>query len=410
MNSRELKRKIRSIQAFERSIQPDEAWVSRTRETLLMQVKNSMSTQPVPVRRQANELYQRLFPPAWRTALRGPAFAAFAVVAAMFGVSLAGVSAAEKALPGDLFYPVKIASEQARLLLTKTKTEKLIVKAELVERRAQEIKQIAVLDGPEKDKRIQEASETLRRDLDTVKKQLNDVNDENAAGEQEGVIDVVQAVKVVDKKSEEVVNVLKDAKAGLTGETKESVEKVETAAVTTGVKAVQVLIESKDHPEVQDVLKPEELTQSIQVKVDGIQEKLVVAKEKAEVAVQLSASTTAPNPSTADASKAANALTQLQTAQTNLEEAKKFLTENKLDEVKDKLGEASKAVTNAENASGSILVQQKDDAPIQSMTSTTASTTNPSLATSSTAETATSTASTASSTTSVAPSSTSTTR
>ncbi len=357
MNLREFQRKLQSIQTIERRIKPDPAWVSRTRKTLLMQVANTVSSEPAPVAVRVREFYQRFIPAQWMEVLRGPALAVLSVIVIIAGGSIVSVSAAEQALPGDFFYPIKLVQEQAQLILTKSKTEKLKLKTGFVERRVKEIQAMAASDEPKKSERIKAAAESLRQDLDTVKKQLTDVS--NAKESDESVAHVVEAVKLVDQKSGEVVANLKDVRSSLSEDAQSKVTEVETAAVATGVKAVQVLIDSHDHPDAQKLLTTAELSLSIQGKVDGIQDQIAATTQKiiasnpssgenATGTLTILASSSTIAAIDAMEGSATSALRQIKNAQLSLDQAKVFLQQNKLDEVKDKLGDAAKAVSVAE--------------------------------------------------------------
>lgn len=357
MNIREFQRKLQSIQTIERRIKPDPAWVSRTRKTLLMQVANTVSAEPAPVTIRVREFYQRFIPVHWVEVLRGPVLAVLSVLVIIAGGSIVSVSAAEQALPGDFFYPIKLVQEQAQLILAKSKTEKLKLKTGFVERRVKEIQAIAASDEPKKNERIKAAAESLRQDLDTVKKQLIDVS--NVKESDEPVAHVVEAVKFVDQKSEEVAANLKGVRSSISEDAQNKVTEVETAAVATGVKAVQVLIDSHDHPEAQKLLTTAELSLSIQGKVDGIQDQIASTAQKIiaanPAAAESATGTLAMFGSSStiviiDEMEASptSALRQIKNAQLSLDQAKILLQQNKLDEVKDKLGDAAKAVSVAE--------------------------------------------------------------
>lgn len=134
---------------------------------------------------------------------------------------------------------------------------------------------------------------------------------------------------------------------------------VETAAVATGVKAVQVLIDSHDHPDAQKLLTTAELSLSIQGKVEGIQDQIASTAQKIMAAnptvaenatgtlAVFNSTSTVVGMDEMDASPT-SALRQIKNAQASLDQAKALLQQNKLDEVKDKLGDAAKAVSVAE--------------------------------------------------------------
>lgn len=360
MNQREFQRKLQSIRSTERGITPDPAWISRTRETLLMQVSNGLSAKPAPAGHQLREFWRRFVPTQWLDVVRGPALAVMSILGIVAGGSIMSVSAAEQSLPGDFLYPVKLAGEQTQLIFTKSKSEKIKLKTGFVEKRVKEIQAMAASDEPKRGERIKAAAETLRRDLDTVKNQLTEVSD--AKNQDDTVGQVVEAAKLVDQKSTEVAATLKDVKSTLPEEAQGKVSEVETAAVATGVKALQVLIDSHDHPDAKGAITSDELSKSIQGKVDGIQDQITSATQKiilangtatgTEEVLTASSTLLALNAST---SSAAAPLIQIKNAQHSLEEAKQSLQENNLDGVRDQLGDAAKAVSVAETVADATM-------------------------------------------------------
>ncbi len=343
MNKQELLTHLQSLRDHERGINPDPAWIVRQRETLLMQVKNSM-----PIRDSLFKRYKtatrHLLPEQWSTYLRGPMLAILSLIGVVTGGSIMSVSAAERALPGDFLYTIKLASEQTRIMFTKRKTEKVRLKASFVERRANEIKELAATDTPERQERLHEATEILKRDLDTVKTQLNE-----AAGE-DPAHDVAAVAKVVDDTSVELGKTLKGVRILLPQEDKNSISEAEVAAVSTGVKAVQVLIESQDKSDIKNqVASNDQLIESIQNKVQGLEEHVTDAAHKLRDA----SSTTVGDAGNATSSPISAADTsstnrQIVSARESLQATRQLLGENKIQEARDRLGEVTQVVTNVE--------------------------------------------------------------
>lgn len=254
--SHSLHDRLRSLRAVGRRVEPDAAWVRATRGTLLMQAKNSLPTEPAPTYQTAKQFIRHFMPLRLVQFARGPVMATLSIFALALGGSIASVSAAERSLPGDFLYSLKLASEQARLALTPSKGEKLKLKVEFTTRRGEDLKQVAHQDVPERPVRVAQAAEILKRDLKTVKEQLEDVK-QNTSPET-----VVEAAKLVDQKSNELVQTLEETKSGLTDETKGKVTEAQAAAADTGVKAIEVLVEK--HQEDSGQVSKETVVQAIQ--------------------------------------------------------------------------------------------------------------------------------------------------
>jgi hypothetical protein len=230
-------RSLRSLRDQARQVQPDPAWVRSARATLLMQVKNAMPTEEA-VARDREPLVVMLFGRAV-DAVRGPVLAIMSVLAVVLGGSIASVSASEQSLPGDVLYPVKLVTEQARLAFTSSE-DKVRVKSEFTQRRVEEFKAVSADDtDPKKDARMGKAADVLKSDLDTLRQQLSDVQ-----GKAEPR-NTAEAAKIVDKQAVEVAKTLSEASTDVSAETKEKVDAAKAQAVDVGINALEVLVSSQ---------------------------------------------------------------------------------------------------------------------------------------------------------------------
>lgn len=239
----DLQQRIKALRDINNRVEPEKAWVCATRRTLLMQVKNSLAEEPAQTARTLRYFYQYFAPARFFQIARRPALAALSVLVVALGVSSASVSAAERSLPGDFLYSLKLVTEQARLVLTLDKEEKLKLKIEFATRRSQDLKQIANSGSGEArtSERVQKAAEILKRDLNTVQEQLEDVR---AAATEPG--QAVAAAKLVDQTSNELVQVLQETKSSLSQETQDKVTEAQAVAAGTVVKALEVMVEQHE--------------------------------------------------------------------------------------------------------------------------------------------------------------------
>lgn len=354
-----------------RSVQPDSAWTVKTRESLLEKIGAS-GVAYVSFGERVRLVLRSLVPTSARTVLRGPAAALLSGIGLIIGGSMASVSAAEQAVPGDLLFPVKLVSEQTRLVLTTDKKEKVRLKGEFVNRRVEEIKKIAQTDVGKKPERIKEATEMLRRDLDTVKNQLSDVSQDKPS-------ERVEVAKLVDKASTDVVTGLKEAKASLSSsDARSQVSEIEVAAVNTSVKAVNVILDSQTDEESKKLVTKEELVQSITLKVEGISENITSATQQLTDAGILSASGTAVglNASTTAAFMGAStsSVAELLSAHTSLAEARELLSQDRLSEVGEKLIQASRSASSAERTAESVIQSSTSSASLPASSASTTGT------------------------------------
>ncbi len=250
MSGYQLFKRTRNIRKAASQMRPDAVWVSQTRKTLLMQVQNS---QPAPVKATAtvNRAFNIFMPVISFKWMRTPAAIATAVIMALFGGSFFSVSASEQALPGDFLYSIKLASEQARMAMVKSPDERVKLKTEFTERRVTEMKQ--VIDGPRADKsdRVKQAADVLKRDMDTIKNQLEEVKKTSSPEMAK------QTATLVDEKIAALIADLQSSKIKLSAAERVKLSEAQAAASDTSLKAIEVLL--KTHFENAEVVTEAEL-------------------------------------------------------------------------------------------------------------------------------------------------------
>ncbi len=265
--SQEFQKKIQSLRTRGKKIIPEKAWVLRTRSILIMQAKNSLPVEEMPVWQRSRQAVQMLVTSKVSQVIRKPVMAMLSILGVVLSGSIFTVSAAERSLPGDFFYGVKLVTEQARLALTSTKEEKLILKTEFTDRRVLELKQVAT--NPDSGEQVKQVAEMLKRDLSTIKDQFAKVKQESESKK------VVAAAKLVDKKSNEVINALQETKNILSPETKEKVTEAQSAAADNGVKAIEALAEK--HQESSEIVTATDVVQAIQDHAKAVTEATTLA-------------------------------------------------------------------------------------------------------------------------------------
>lgn len=345
MTKRELLRKLESVRSTERGIVPNPEWVKNNREHLMMQVRSGLQTTSLRSPARAKIALKHFIPERAVNLVRAPFIATASIMLTVLGGSILSVSASERSVPGDFLYPIKIASEQTQLALVSDKKDKLKLKTEFVDRRVQEIKTIANSQDANPS-RLKDAAAGLKRDLDTVKLQLADVNST------EQPADAASAAKLVDQKTDAIVNELQQVKTDLPAEAKSSLSEAEAAAVHTGVSAVEVLIQVQANPDSNNVVSQQDVVDSINTKVDNLRNSL---DNTAQTLQSLSGTSTVIDTTTASGTEqvtvlsvASSSVSQIQMASSTLDQAQTLLGQNKLDQVSGKLIEAAKNAAQAE--------------------------------------------------------------
>ena len=238
----------------ERHIKPDAAWVRATRETLVMQIGNTLPLGKATISERAHAYVRFISASRIGELVRRPVMAVISLVAVLAGGSMLSVSAAERALPGDVFYGLKLVSEQAQLVMAGTKQDQLKLKTHFTERRVNELQQVAKDDS--RRSQVAQVAEILKRDLNTMKQQLADVTKEVPAE------NAVAAARMIDQKTNEVINALQETKSLLSPESVEKVTEVQSVAADMGIKAIEVMVEK--HQESNDAITEGDVQQAIQ--------------------------------------------------------------------------------------------------------------------------------------------------
>ncbi|MDQ5919531.1 MAG: hypothetical protein QG668_258 [Patescibacteria group bacterium] len=367
MTKRRLIQASKHMREAESRIQPDAAWVVRTRQDLLKTIHRENAVFLRPTFKERCRSFILTFLPA-RTIefVRGPVMAVLSVFGIVIGGSLASVSAAERSLPGDLLFPVKLAGEQARLMIANESPDKLKLKTEFVGKRMNEMKQIATNDTPDKSKRLKEAAGIVKKDLEAVKVQISHV------ASAEPSANVAKAARAFDEASTGLIKTAKEVQAIAPKDVRIEVTEVQVAAVTASVKAVQVMIDTHNDPASEGVITKEAIKKTIEDKVQVLQtgmeetqQKVVESEErlKASAVLESGSSTQmmvakeASVTSTAAIATTTSALTQFNAAKETLEATKRLLETDDLSEMKEVLGEAAKAVSTFEKSVAKTLTE-----------------------------------------------------
>lgn len=322
MSYYQLLKKIRKIKFIIQRSKPDSVWLLATRSTLLMQVKNTLPVEAPRKTEVVGELYKFVSPVFnFSKMVRKPVFASVAVIMALFGGSLFSVSAAEQSIPGDFLYSVKLATEQARLAMAKDSKDKVKLKTEFTERRVDEMKKVIATPGTDKKAKVIQTAEVLKRDMNTIKQQLGDI--QGKAGAQ----DIKDTAKMIDEKTNAVVRALQDSKLEMSAEEKAKITEAQEAASSASVKAIEVLADT--HKTDGDVVSQQDVADVLKTHGDMVSETMsqTIGSMSSTSAMALgSASGTAMSSSTTPNFQ------KVTEAQKSLSEVDQLADENKMDE------------------------------------------------------------------------------
>lgn len=303
-----------------------------------MQVENTIPTAEAARKNRAT--LAAAYPGLLKLA-RGPVLVVLMVVAVLFGGSFASVRAAERSLPGDALYTLKLVTEQTRIALTGSKQEKVKLKIAFTKRRVEDLRTI-LSDEEEtrKDERVNKAADILKQDLNTIKEQIADVRKESG---KDAARDVAETAKVIDREVVEVVRQLRETRQeALTATTKKKVADAEAQAADVGIQVLEVLVAVSKEEEAKDIVTEDDIGASLEQHAEVA--KATVAEVKMLVGTNVNPVAAASSTEAVPEEESSDEFTGAELAEDAeqaLEEVQALLQERRIDEVLLKLKEAS---------------------------------------------------------------------
>ncbi len=323
MKSEKLVAQLQAIKTTRTGGSPDERWLASTRETLLMQMKNTVGAQPAAGFRGLAEAIRLFTPEHWGRMVAIP----FAVVLLMFGVwSGSGLvmSIARDTLPGDMLYPAKLAAERISLL-SANRYERTERKLEIAGRRLDEMVRLAVSADVNKEERIAKVSAEFSGTMASVRKDLADLQKNSDAAE------AIRVALHVDAKADEYQQLFKNG----TYASRPTFRLALLSLDQVSVDALEVLVEKQSLS--QDVLVTAQLTSNVGRRIETF------ANHVAATEGNLSNNDDPASPSLLLTAKAREAV----------EEAKTYLSQGDFRAAVRKVGESADLVAEAESAGAS---------------------------------------------------------
>ncbi len=266
---------------------PRSEWVVDTRAQLMRQIKNTVSEKASPVLLENLWASLSVLLPE-RMVFDFVRPVAILLIVAMVGTSgwVATVDASYESIPGDWLYPAKRITERtqvaAAVMLGDKKSETKL-HTEFAKRRASEAKKVIASTNPATRARALEAVSDLKKEINSVNTQLDNIKDASASK------DVAEIVKNVQQNSTEIKDVLKEVKTSLqTGTTTTEVDKTLNREITdvkdlvkdTQVKAVEVMVEKHVGGDI--AVTKEDVRDSIQTTLQSVTSETTESKQNVD--------------------------------------------------------------------------------------------------------------------------------
>ncbi len=287
---------------------PDRAWVSKNRASLMSIVEADMANAPASDVSHATRFQHvlDLFVPAQMATIARSALALLLTVSVATGGWIATVAASAESLPGERLHSVKLATEGVELAVSKvlgSEESEVATKLKHATKRAQEYQK------SENSEQKQQAIQALKKNIESSKETLAEV-------EQKSSKKAVAVAKVVDEKTEEILEELSIAAVPLqappvdpvaispedepyTGADaldpaeidkllEAEVAEVEDLIEKTGVEAIAVLIEEGSKGDAD--ISAEEVQEAVNKKVSRLASDLTELSEELKETVEQTSS------------------------------------------------------------------------------------------------------------------------
>jgi hypothetical protein len=282
------------------------------------------------------------------------------------GTGLAAFSGAQKSLPGDRLFPVKIALEQARLFATTSAEGKERMQSEMFGMRIDELSKVVELGGSIEDKapRIEEAVSNLQKQLLTMKDELPRLD------KQAGPKKIVETAKKIDANAFDAQQALSQAKLSLSPKIEGKLNEKIAEASETADKASNEALEAMVMNQGESGISQEEIVAKLGQKIQNTENQMKFLNE----AVANSASGN---------KLPINASIILDETDKAIEEAKASLENNDMAGALETIKAASEMVKSAQklvdSASSGLPADTENDDSNASSTQSVATSTNPSI-------------------------------
>lgn len=253
-----METRLKALKTTRAGGSPDARWLASTRETLLMQIQNTVSgAEARKTGFQAFAESVRLFmPQQWAKAVAVPLAVVFLALGTGAGASLA-VAAAQKTLPGDFLYEVKLLAERASLKVA-GRLDRTGRRVEIAGRRLEEMARLAASVDPKKEDKITRVSGLFSAEMSSIRKDLSDL--QAAADADEAVLVALR----VDAKADEYHKLFKQG--SFLGRTSFRLALLSLDQVS--VKALEILVEKRAIAS--NVLPEAQLTSAVGKKIETL--------------------------------------------------------------------------------------------------------------------------------------------
>ncbi|MEI6511098.1 MAG: DUF5667 domain-containing protein [Candidatus Uhrbacteria bacterium] len=220
-----------------------------------------------------------------------PMSVGFSAVMLIFGSWVATVNASFDSVPGDVLYPVKLATEHAQITLSTSGEQRAKLHAEFAGRRLDEMNAITSSNAEGKDEKVKAAVDGFKLEIASVNDELMNVQ----------ISDPGQAAAlaiVVGQKTDEYQATIAQSEPQVSDANKGDVAGAVAAAQGSGAQALNTIVASNEANE--QPVTTESLQKSFQAKLKDLNTRIALSIGRLAVIEGVLAKRTSVNPTFAD--------------------------------------------------------------------------------------------------------------
>ena len=236
MDHKTVKNLLTTIKNERRGGTPHGDWVTRNRDILLMQVRNTTDANAkLGTGQWVSHLFGTFFP--METALVAVrAFGIFLIMAGtVLGGGLASAQLYSDAMPGEMFYGVKVAVERAQMTLAPNREYRTRLHAEFADHRMDEVARLAEA-GPAGQEHIVEVLAAFEKDIVELQDGLADMKAYDADS-------VVEIAKTLELKTSLYQNMLRKVALTVPPDIRIAVHTARNRADDVAIAAMAIIVE-----------------------------------------------------------------------------------------------------------------------------------------------------------------------
>jgi len=216
------------------------------------------------------EYWQWKFSHVWMQ----PVSVAMTAFALIFGGWIASVNASFDSVPGDVLYPVKIATERMQVTLATSGQQRAKLHAEFAGRRIDELNAITSSDLEGKDVRVRVAMDGFQQEIASVNSELVSFTSSNPN-------EAAALAIIVDQKTDAYVVAISQTVPTVSEESKSTVAEALTAAEASNVQAINTIVQS--HETNQQPKTEESLQKNLQEKLKNLETRTALSLGRLQV-------------------------------------------------------------------------------------------------------------------------------